>query len=57
MRDSRFKARSVCKVTSASGIGKLPIELTRALVISAIGFLGLCPRLAMNAAPLALKLH
>ena len=30
MRDARFKARSVCKVTSASGIGKLHIELTRA---------------------------
>ena len=30
MRDARFKARSVYKVTSASGIGKLHIELTRA---------------------------
>ena len=30
IRDARFNAHSVCKVTSAYGIGKLHTELTRA---------------------------
>jgi hypothetical protein len=45
MEDARFKARSVCKVTSASGI-KLHTELTRAfsaLVIWGNRILGALP--------------
>src|SRR5262245_12693015 len=68
MRGARFKARSVCKITIASGIGKLHTELTHAfsaLVIGCNRIPGALPRFAtpnpscsvltINAAPLALR--
>ena len=51
IRDARFNARSVCKVTSAFGIEKPPAELSPPKAfgvgyLGVIGFLGRCPRFA-----------
>jgi hypothetical protein len=56
----RFNARSVCKVTNAYGIGKLTLSspaLSALGYLWVIGFLGRCPRLALNCAPLALSTY
>ena len=52
IRDARFNARFVCKVTSAYGIGKLHTELTPPESfrgwLPIIAFLGRCRRFRLN---------